>query len=548
MPQKHSEMHRVWGKARRSARAIFVQTYRIVRNLGRRMAQSVNHDGVIAHLATEGRLSVRYCVMIALSCAIAILGLLLSSPAVIIGAMLLSPLMSPIILFGFSLTILNRALVGRSLLALAVGIVLAVAQAAMIVWLSPLQSITPEILARTRPNFFDLLVAVFSGIAGAYAVSQHKGETLVGVAIATALMPPLAVVGFGVATLNWAVFSGAGGLFMTNMLVIGLTASLVAKMFGFAPREGTSSTMWYTPSIVAVFAFLSIPLGLSLNHIAREAIQTKTIQAALNSYFSGSAGRIYGMNIAFPEGAPVQVEALVLVQKMRPDAETELRKRLERQLHEPVQLTLSQVPLRANQPASEQAVNELRRRINEVSAADAARPQLNIAEIAALRLGIPLLDVSVDPSQKTIAVRCGVLTPSRLAELRKASTGFNSDHPDWTIAVRLEGSVLPSVGFSLGSTTLDANRTILLDDVIWVLRKSGTNSVRVTGYSDTSGRSATINRRVALQRARVVAEVLQNSGVNAVVAVNYPVSGSRQLEQETGREQFRRADIVPIVK
>ena len=88
----------------------------------------------------------------------------------------------------------------RSLTALAIGAVAAVAFTALIVLASPLKAPTAEILARTRPNLFDLLVALFAALAGTFAIIRGRGETIVGVAIATALMPPLAVVGYGLAT------------------------------------------------------------------------------------------------------------------------------------------------------------------------------------------------------------------------------------------------------------------------------------------------------------------------------------------------------------
>ena len=84
--------------------------------------------------------------------------------------------------------------------------------------ISPIQTVTEEIAARTQPNLFDLLVALFSALAGSYAVIRGREGTIVGVAIATALMPPLAVVGFGLATLNWTVFGGALGLFIPNLV------------------------------------------------------------------------------------------------------------------------------------------------------------------------------------------------------------------------------------------------------------------------------------------------------------------------------------------
>src|SRR3546814_7707751 len=84
-------------------------------------------------------------------------------------------------------------------------------------------------MARTRPTLLDLLVAVFSAAAGGYATVRRKSDTLVGVAIATALMPPLAVVGFGLSTRDWPIFLGASWLFMTNLLAIALTIAIVAR-------------------------------------------------------------------------------------------------------------------------------------------------------------------------------------------------------------------------------------------------------------------------------------------------------------------------------
>ncbi|MGO8433453.1 DUF389 domain-containing protein, partial [Rhizobium johnstonii] len=92
--------------------------------------------------------------------------------------------------------------------ALAGGALLGVAFAALIVLVSPLKEPTAEILSRTRPNLFDLLVALFAALAGSFAIIRGRGETITGVAIATALMPPLATVGYGLATWNMAVLGG----------------------------------------------------------------------------------------------------------------------------------------------------------------------------------------------------------------------------------------------------------------------------------------------------------------------------------------------------
>ncbi|WP_459663371.1 DUF389 domain-containing protein, partial [Novosphingobium sp. 11B] len=109
----------------------------------------------------------------------------------VIGAMLISPLMSPILGLGFSLALFDFSEMRRALTALAIGGGAAVLFTALIVALSPLQAPTSEIIARTRPNLFDLAVALFAALAGTFAIIRGRGDTIVGVAIATALMPPL---------------------------------------------------------------------------------------------------------------------------------------------------------------------------------------------------------------------------------------------------------------------------------------------------------------------------------------------------------------------
>src|SRR3990167_1749333 len=201
------------------------------------LARKTSHEEVIEQVRADGQLSGRYIFMAVMSCGIAILGLLLSSPAVVIGAMLISPLMGPIMLMGFSLTILDVPAMRRAVFSMACGVVAALTISFLIVKLSPLTEVTPEILARTRPNLFDLLVAIFSGLAGGYAVIQRQGATIVGVAIATALMPPLAVTGYGLAVGSMAIAGGSFFLFMTNLLAIALSVTVLSKIYGFGAAQ-----------------------------------------------------------------------------------------------------------------------------------------------------------------------------------------------------------------------------------------------------------------------------------------------------------------------
>ena len=132
---------------------------------------------------------------------IASLGLNTNSAAVIIGAMLISPLMGPIMGIGLGLGINDYELIKRSFRNLAVATLFSVITSTVYFWISPLNEARSELLARTSPTIYDVLIAFFGGLAGIVAMSsKQKGNVLPGVAIATALMPPLCTAGFGLAT------------------------------------------------------------------------------------------------------------------------------------------------------------------------------------------------------------------------------------------------------------------------------------------------------------------------------------------------------------
>jgi len=176
--------------------------------------------------------SLQYLLELLLSAGIATLGLVLNSPAVVIGAMLISPLMGPILAAGLALAAGDLYLGLKSLINILGSIALAVGASALLVWLLPFQSPTTEILARTRPNLLDLGVALFSGLAGSLVVSRGDSAggvtALPGAAIAVALMPPLCAVGFGVGSgFSWPIIYGAGLLFLTNLVAIVASALLV---------------------------------------------------------------------------------------------------------------------------------------------------------------------------------------------------------------------------------------------------------------------------------------------------------------------------------
>lgn len=318
------------------------ETRNIIRRIMANARRDVEHVEVARSVYDSGGLSGRYLIMTVISAAIAVLGLMLSSPAVVIGAMLVSPMMGPIVALGFSLTLLDWAELKQSLIALGVGFGLALVVAVLLTALSPLKEPTAEILARTRPNFFDLLIAVFSGVAGAYAVIKQRGETIIGVAIATALMPPVATIGFGLGTGDLKISAGAAFLFMTNLVAIALAATLTAGFYGFRPRILEHRQPWRGAAVVVVFAVLSAPLALSLRTIGLESRATAETRLAVNDIFAGAESRVTLLDVR-GDGGRISVSALVSTRTLVADAERRLQERLDAALHTKVDVTLDQI-------------------------------------------------------------------------------------------------------------------------------------------------------------------------------------------------------------
>lgn len=197
-------------------------------------------------LEAGGSISANFVVMLVLSASIASLGLIQSSPGVVIGAMLVAPLMTPLLAIGMSLVQGNYQLFRKAYRAVAIGIAGALLASMAIACLSPWKDLSSEVVARGSPNPFDLLIALLSGIAAAFALARPGlSGMLVGVAIAVALVPPLAAVGISTVKQHFAVAAGAGVMFLTNLFAIIFGAALVFRVFGLdASLRGRRSPRW----------------------------------------------------------------------------------------------------------------------------------------------------------------------------------------------------------------------------------------------------------------------------------------------------------------
>ena len=233
-----------------------------------------------------------------LICAIftASLGLNVNSTAVIIGAMLISPLMNPIVGLGLGLGIYDLALVKRSLRSLGIMVLISLTTATLYFMLSPLSQAQSELLARTQPTIYDVLIALVGGAAGIFANSAkiNKGNILMGVAIATALMPPLCTAGYGISQGSLSYFLGAAYLFTINTIFIALSTLVVVRLLRFAPVQRLSRAhdrkihRWIATIIIGV-ATPSIYSGIllvrqsikedSINRFVRDKLNTRDLQA-----------------------------------------------------------------------------------------------------------------------------------------------------------------------------------------------------------------------------------------------------------------------------
>lgn len=174
-----------------------------------------------------------------LACAIIVasVGLNVNSTAVIIGAMLISPLMGPIVGAGFALGIYDFVLFKRSLKNLFIATIVSLSVSTIFFTLSPFKDIQSELLARTSPNIYDILIAFFGGVVGVIAVTRsEKGNPIAGVAIATALMPPLCTAGYGIAIGQWSFFFGAFYLYCINCVFIGIATFLMIKYLKYPAK------------------------------------------------------------------------------------------------------------------------------------------------------------------------------------------------------------------------------------------------------------------------------------------------------------------------
>ncbi len=385
-------------------------------------------------------LNVNYALELLLSAGIATFGLVLNSPAVVIGAMLISPLMGPILAAGLAFAASDVYLGLKSFLGILASVITAVLFAALLVWMLPFQSPTSEILARTQPNLLDLGVALFSGLAGSLVVCRGGGgggvTALPGVAIAVALMPPLCTVGFGVGSgWNWPIISGAMLLFLTNLVAIGASAFVVFYLEGMdepevreavAPstreeaRRGAFAPLlekihmqsaigdigklrWRVLMVAITFVLLFIPLRNSLNQLAAETVARGAAREAV---------RMLGASNILTQQLDILSDSVSLRLVVAEPVPQEKIREAERFL---IQRTRRPAAVTVRKVAGEEELAALRERLRQPLVPPAPRePSLaDFQSLVAQRVGVPVKEI----------------WPSSTSELESYEFGFNDKGP-----------------------------------------------------------------------------------------------------------------------
>lgn len=219
-------------------------------------------------LRDNAQLKSSYLVLMVLATTLATFGLFADSTPVVIGAMILAPLMAPIITLSMATLRQDKKLILQSSATILVGMGVAFLFAVFITWITPIATANHEILARVRPTLLDLGVAVVSGVAGAYAHAREEvAKTLAGVAISVALVPPLAVSAIGFGWGDLAIFWGASLLLFTNLAGMVLAGALTFLLLGYSPFRLAQKGV--VISFVTVM-FLSIPLAIGFNRMVFE--------------------------------------------------------------------------------------------------------------------------------------------------------------------------------------------------------------------------------------------------------------------------------------
>jgi len=366
-----------------------------------------------------------YYLLVCLSAIIATFGLLANSTAVVIGAMLVAPLMGPIFGIALSLATGDRRLLKTALFAEIVGVILAIGLPVLIGLIPLRPDFGSEILARTQPTIYDVLIALASGLAGAYALVDEKiSPALPGVAIATALVPPLAACGLNIAAGNWAQAWGAFLLFLVNFIAIEFAAASIFMLFGLVEftKIGNGSPIKAVIRRLGISFFILLLaitfMTRTLINIVGERKLDKEIRTVLTNQLNTYAGARLS-DIKFDQGNfGLQVMAVVITpQEFDPTRVANMEKALQKDVNLNTQLIVRSVISKdadRNGPVfiSSEEIN--RRNLYDQETEFMNRVSLILSEQIKTINGAQVIDVTKDLENGAQVITVSIRTPSAI--------------------------------------------------------------------------------------------------------------------------------------
>ncbi len=371
-----------------------------------------------------------------------------------------------------------------------------------------------------------LTIALFAALAGSFAIIRGRGETIVGVAIATALMPPLAVVGYGLATWNLPVLGGALALFVTNFITIALSATAMARYYGFGHQLSSRQSWTQTILLLLVFVAMAVPLGLALNRIAREALIVSEVRSLLNKRF-GSASRVTQLDVAF-DREPNVIRAVVITPRGQTQKTVVLQKAIEQELGRPVRLNIDQILLEPGAGAIEAQREELRQAGDQP---DLETQRLaGIARMIALITGVSADDVTIDRDHHRATAAAVPLPGATVATYRVLEARAAAQTDGWSVAIVPPQGPLPEIAFANDADTLDPVARAAVLASAWAARRWNVPALGVPGLpAGTPPARPSLTQR----RALAVAAALATQGIGAMPAPG----GGQRFHLSTGDGQ-----------
>jgi uncharacterized hydrophobic protein (TIGR00271 family) len=500
-------------------------------------ASPEQRNALYKSILESSHIDFEYAALLTLAGLIALFGLLENSAAVIIGAMLISPLMNPILSAALALLLGDGKLGKRSATVLVLSVVSAVGISWLVAFLIPLKQATPEILARTAPNLLDLFIAFLSGLAGTLALrgGSVAMTILPGVAIAVAVVPPLSVVGYGLSTHHGSIAGGAFLLFVTNLVSIILSAAGVFRIMGFQPQRQAEQGRWkfkYRMGASAlVLILLSIPLFLTLRKAAIQVSIRSEVQRELNKAFEKNKASVSALSFSNVKDGLLIETTLQTTHYLETDAILSVENNLRAKYGDKTKLVVNQIlvtqggvapeaPARSQNPISAGIVKA----VDEKAAFDFSGAQLKSLELVQSQLDAVLAGTSIQrkappevivTSSSPIGLRLQLASPEPLTaqtiSLLASQLGSRLDSP-----VQLHGEVeLQAPSFHLDLTPAKPSLPLSAKDraaVSKMIQEAQKGSLRLQVIY-TSDRGATGGKQ-APAFVSEIRRLLSRSGLN----------------------------------